>query len=335
MKTFKVAIIGCGTIFPFHADALADCAPAELRAVVDIEPGKAEAAAQKYSCKSFLDYHEVLTDPEIDAVHICTPHYLHCEMAINAMEAGKHVLVEKPMAITREECEKMIRVSEETGKRLGICFQNRYNTTSQAIRALLSSGKAGRILAGKASVTWLRGKDYYTSASWRGSWAQEGGGVLINQSIHTLDLLQWFIGNPVRIKGNTDTRFLQDIIEVEDTAEATIQFDNGVNGFFFATNGYADSPVELQIVCEKAILNLSDNLSVRYKTGETEVITDLHPKTGGKAYYGAGHVALIEDFYDSLLSGKPFPVDGNQGISTIRLIQALYKSNSSRQWITL
>lgn len=336
MKKYNVALIGCGTIHSFHADALAACPDTELKAVVDIDISKAERASVKYGCKAFQDYKEVLAGTDIDSIHICTPHYLHSEMAIEAMKAGKHVLTEKPMAISVKECEDMIQASEKTGMQLGVCFQNRYNTTSQYIKRLLLSGKAGRVLAVKASVTWLRGKDYYSSASWRGSWAQEGGGVLINQAIHTLDLLQWFTGKAKRIKGTTDIRFLQDIIEVEDTAEATIQFENGARGFFFATNCYADAPVELQLVCENVILTLTEPLlTIRYGNGEAETISDIHPRTGEKAYYGVGHAALIEDYYACLSKGIPFPVDGTQGISTIRLIQSLYKASEENNWIDL
>lgn len=335
MRLYKTAIIGCGVIHSLHADALANYPHADLKTVVDTDAEKAEASARKYGCKALTDYRDALSDPEIDVVHICTPHYLHAPMAIEAMKAGKHVLTEKPMAISVEDCMKMRSISAETGRQLGVCFQNRYNTTSRYIKMLLESGKAGGIIATKASVTWLRGRDYYGSAPWRGTWAQEGGGVLINQAIHTLDLLRWFAGQAVKIKGNTDTRFLEDIIEVEDTAEATILFENGARGFFFATNGYANTPVELQLVCESVVMTLAGDLIVKYKSGESEIITDVHPKTGEKAYYGAGHAALIEDFYDSLLAGKPFAVDGSQGIETIRLIDALYKSSKSRAWVEL
>lgn len=333
MTRFNTAIIGCGTVYNVHADALASNPNTRLTAVADIDAARASAAAQKYGCRAYDDYREVLSDPTVDSVHICTPHHLHCAMAIEAMNAGKHVLSEKPMAISVEECEEMIKTSGRTGRQLGICFQNRYNTTSLYIKQLLQSGKTGRILTAKASVTWLRERDYYAGSAWRGKWSTEGGGVLINQAIHTLDLLQWFIGKPIRIKGNTDTRFLKDVIEVEDTAEATILFDSGIHAFFYATNGYAGSPVELEVVCENAVLKLSDSsLTVNYSNGDTESVSDIHPKTGEKAYYGTGHAILIDNFYISLLEGKPFAVDGGQAIEAIRLIRALYRSSSSGCW---
>jgi predicted dehydrogenase len=335
MKKFNAAIIGCGAVYNVHANALLSLNSAQLCAVADTDAKRADDAGRKYGCKSYHSFSDVIADPQIDAVHICTPHYLHSAMAIEAMRAGKHVLTEKPMAITAEECEEMIRVSDQTGMQLGVCFQNRYNTTSIYIRELLWSGRAGRILAAKASVTWLRKADYYLQSDWRGTWEKEGGGVMINQAIHTLDLLQWFIGNPVRIKGTADNRFLRDVIEVEDTAEAAILFENGVRTFFFATNSYQDSPVELELVCENAVIKLSGVLTVQYSNGDTETVRDVHPRTGEKAYYGVGHMSLIDDFYSSLAQGRPFPVDGRQGIEAVRLVRALYDSSGSGKWIEL
>jgi predicted dehydrogenase len=335
MRKYSAAIIGCGTIHSIHAAAISDITGVQLGAVADIDGEKADETARRYDCRAYHSFNDVIADPQIDTVHICTPHYLHSTMAIEAMKAGKHVLTEKPMAITVKECEEMIMVSEQTGRQLGICFQNRFNTTSLHIKALLESGKAGRILAAKASVTWLRQKEYYLESSWRGTWEREGGGVMINQAIHTLDLLQWFIGNPVSIKGSVDTRIFKDVIEVEDTAEATILFENGVHAFFYATNGYADSPAEIEIVCENAVIKLSGTLTVRYKNGDIETVSDIHPHTGGKAYYGAGHLSLIEDFYSSLATGEPFSVSGRQGIKAIRLVQGLYSSSKNGKWIDL
>lgn len=191
MKKLNSAIIGCGSIHTVHAEALVSSAHANLYAVCDIDEARASNSAEKYNCRAFSDYHEMLNDSNIDVVHICTPHYLHAPMAIAAMKSGKHVLCEKPIATSTGDAEEMIRVSRETGKKLGICFQNRYNTTSQKIKDTLVSGKAGKILGAKAFVTWHRDKSYYDSGEWRGTWEKEGGGVLImgdgdNYSIHGL-----------------------------------------------------------------------------------------------------------------------------------------------------
>lgn len=336
MRKFNVGVIGCGTIFPIHAEAVLSCENANLYAVCDIDEKKAAEAAARYQCRYFTDYREMLKESNIDSVHICTPHYLHASMAIDALKARKHVLAEKPMSISTADAAEMIRVSEETGLQLGVCFQNRYNTTSQKIKEVLDSGEAGAIKGAKAFVTWFRDASYYNSAEWRGTWDKEGGGVLINQAIHTLDLLQWFLGDIDKIKGHADTRLLTDVIEVEDTAEATILFKSGAVGLYYATNCYAaNSPVEIEIVCENALLKLSNELVVTYNDGREDHFSDIDKRTGEKAYWGSGHATLVNDFYSRLASGERFPIDGRQAIKAIEIIQALYKSSESGKYVKL
>ncbi|WP_246599587.1 Gfo/Idh/MocA family protein [Clostridium lacusfryxellense] len=282
MIILKAAIVGCGAIYTNHAEALTNNDNIELVCVCDINEEKAAKAADKYKCKYYTDYNQMLKTEKLDVVHICTPHYLHASMSIAAMRSGNHGLTEKPMAISISDAKAMIEVSKETGKRLGVCFQNRFNATSVRIKEAIESGEVGKVIRAKGFVTWHREAPYYTDSGWRGSWKTEGGWVLINQSIHTLDLLQWFLGDIHYIKGSVDTRLLQDVIEVEDTAEATIKFSNGASAIFYATNCYStDSPVELEIICEKAVLRLTEDLTIKYKNGETEYTTDADNKAIG------------------------------------------------------
>ena len=323
----KAAIIGCGNIHGFHAEGIKKSGFAELAAVADIDAGRSGASAARYGCDFYTDYREVLKNPEIDAVHICTPHYLHAPMAIDAMRMGKHVLVEKPMAISSSDAVEMTKVSRETGKQICVCFQNRYNATSLKIKEMLDSGQLGTATGARAFVTWNRGAAYYAGGAWRGTWKEEGGGVLINQAIHTLDLLQWFLGDIAGIKGSYDTKLLKDVIEVEDTAEAVIKFKSGAVALFYATNCYVtDSPILLEVICEKAKLTLEEKLTITYKDGSTEVVTENDKATGEKAYWGCGHEALIRDFYDSLIKGRELFVDGTRGITALRMIEGIYRS---------
>lgn len=336
MSVLNAAIIGCGTIFEKHAEAVAGLEKARLYAVCDIDAEKAEKAAKQYGCRCFTDFCEMLEDDAINVVHICTPHYLHAPMAIKAMERGKHVLTEKPMAISVRDAGEMIRVSRKTDKTLGVCFQNRYNATSMKIREVLRSGKAGKILGAKAIVTWSRSGEYYTESGWRGTWEKEGGGVLINQSIHTLDLVQWFMGEIDGIKAHVDTRLLKGIIEVEDTADATITFKSGSSCIFFATNNYAvNSPVEIEIICENAVLKLRDILDISYSDGSEEHISEAEKAAGQKAYWGDSHKYLIGDFYEGLLKGKKFALDGEEGIVAIKMIDAIYRSSKTNDYVQL
>lgn len=334
MSKLRAAIIGCGAIHKTHAQAIIDNPNAELVSVVDIDAEKAEQSAKLYNCRYFTDYKDMLNDKEIDVVHLCTPHYLHAPMAIDSMLAGKHVLTEKPAAIKSSDVMRMAEVSKNTGKSLGVCFQNRFNNTSARIKEILSSGKAGKILGAKAMVTWKRDEEYYASGYWRGTWEMEGGGVLINQSIHTLDLLQWFCGDVVKIKGSYDTRLLKHVIEVEDTAEATLIFKNGSAGLFYATNCYAaHSPVEIEIICENALIKLSDNLTITYKSGETEHVSDSLSSVPGKSYWGSGHAVLIDEFYNCILEQRPFLIGPEEGVKTIKLIEGIYESAGTGEYV--
>lgn len=334
MEELGVAIIGCGAIHKVHADTVINNPYARLISVVDVNEQKAKAAALKYNCSFYTDYREALKDPGIDVVHICTPHYLHAPMALDAMMNRKHVLTEKPMAISVADAQEMIKVSGETGKSLGVCFQNRYNTTSLRIKRIIESGEVGEILGAKASVTWHRDEKYYTDSGWRGIWDKEGGGVLINQAIHTLDLLQWFMGEIDSLKGNVDTRLLKGVIEVEDTAEATILFKSGAAALFYATNCYrVNSPVELEIVCEKALIKLAGDLTILYENGEEERAADIDTRTGEKSYWGCGHSMLIDDFYKKLIKGKKFGIDGSEGLKALKLVKAVYESSAAGQYI--
>lgn len=336
MRRTGVAVIGCGAISKLHFDSIVNTPDTELIYAVDINEKRAKDAASAYGCGFHTDYREVLNDPAVHAVHLCTPHYLHCQMALDAMEKGKHVLTEKPMAISPEDAERMIRKSEETGLTLGVCFQNRYNATSVKIREALDSGRAGSILGAKASVTWNRDEGYYKADSWRGTWEMEGGGVLINQAIHTLDLLQWFAGDAVSVRGSCFKSLLENVIEVEDSAQAIIKFDSGVNALFQATNCYCvNSPVSIEIICTNATINLDGSLTIRYNDGKTECFTDDNPLTGEKSYWGYSHKLLIQDFYDCIHTGRKFTLDGHEGIKALKIVKAIYKSSDTGQWVTL
>ncbi len=325
MSKLNCAVIGCGRIFSVHADSIMKCADANLYAVCDSDKERAEEAAKKYQCKAFGDYKELLNDKLIDVVHICTPNNLHASMVICAMQLGKHVLTEKPMAVTVADAQEMIKVSKDTGKLLGVCFQNRYNTTSIKVKELLASGKAGRVLGGRAFMTWKRDREYYASDAWRGTWDQEGGGALINQAIHTLDLVQWFMGDVEKVEGSIHTRLLKDDIEVEDTGEATIVFKDGTVALFYASNNYCtDAPVSIELVCENAVIVMNEELSIKYKSGEIETVIDIDPATGAKSYWGNSHKVLIEEFYHSIINGGTAQIDGEQGIISLKMIHGVY-----------
>ncbi|MBR3692750.1 MAG: Gfo/Idh/MocA family oxidoreductase [Clostridia bacterium] len=331
MKAFRCAVIGCGNISRRHTEALTASARAELVAVCDIREDRAKAAGEKFGVPFYTDYRELLAREDIDSVHICTPHYLHAPIAIAALSAGKHVFTEKPMATTPEDCEAMIAAADAAGKYLGVCFQNRYKFINAKLRELVLSGIYGKPVGGKGIVTWYRDIPYYADSGWRGSFATEGGGVLINQSIHTLDLLLWTLGDPVDLRASCGifSELLEGNIEVEDTATAHLRFEGGATALFFASNAWKNnSPIEFEIQCEKALLIAADDeLIIRAPGKAEERIADTTPKTDDKSYWGNCHSIIIEDFYAAISDGRPFAVDGKEGKRALTVIDGIYKAS--------
>ncbi len=329
MKKTGVAIVGCGTIFPMHARAVCKADNTELLLVVDIDREKAESAAVKYGCRYDTDYKSILQDSGIEAVHLCTPHYLHGPMAKELLQSGKHVLTEKPMGINIGECMEMNRISQKSTCQLGVCFQNRYHDTCVKVKKMIDDQSLGRVLGARAFVTWMRNEEYYTQSPWRGTWEKEGGSLLMNQSIHTLDLLQWFLGDIGDVSGSVATHLLSGTIETEDTAEALISFQSGARALFYATNNHiANAPVFIEVLCEQGSMSLSGDLVIQYKDGRSEIVQD-QPSTGAKSYWGTGHKNLIQHFYSCIRKKTPFPVSGTEGIKSIEIIDRLYSSGNS------
>jgi len=323
----NAAIIGCGAIAPIHADGIDSCELSRLYAVTDIIPEIAVRFSKEYGCKYLFDYKEVLADKNVDVVHICTPHFLHSEMAVEALKAGKDVILEKPLGISELQAKKVIEAEKQTGRKLTVCFQNRYNNTSIKIKEFLESGIGGKVLGARGLINWYRDAKYYTESTWRGKWETEGGGVLINQAIHSIDLLVYFLGEVKSVSGNISTRLIEDIIEVENCAEGIIEFTCGVKSLFYATSCYCkDAPVEIEIVCENALISLRDNLTIKYNTGEEEIYEDSSIETIGKSYWGSGHTRLINDFYKSLEYNLPVMLNSNEAIKALNVVLDFYKS---------
>lgn len=327
MKKLKTAIIGCGNISGVHVNAINKSNKAELVAVVDIIEERAKKAAKLHDCKYFTDYRD-LSKMDLDVVHICTPHFLHYPMAVDMLESGFNVLVEKPLAITVKQAAEMIETAAINGQRLGVVYQNRFNENALLVKKIIAEKIYGNILGIRGFLTWCRDKKYYQQDKWRGYYKTEGGGVLINQAIHTLDLLSWFVGDVRAIKGHVDTRVLNDIIEVEDTAEATIYYENGVVGLFYASNCFAtNSPVEIEISFEKGSLKLiGDNLLI---TGDGKEYYNMKKKSSKyKSYWGNGHLKLIEGFYSDIIEDKEENIiKGEEGLKTLQLIEGIYTSS--------
>ena len=232
-ENLRFAIVGGGVIGPIHAMAIAGASGAELVAVCDVVPEAAQKFAEKFGVTAYTDVDEMLAQEKLDVVNICTPSGLHGEYACKVMLTGRHTIVEKPMEITRSAMDEMLRVQRGMGVKMAVISQHRFDAASQRVHALIREQAFGRLVLGNAIIPWWRSQAYYDSGAWRGTWQLDGGGVLMNQSIHSIDLLQWFMG-PVRsVHAYTDT--LAHRMETEDVAVAVLRFANGALGTIAAT----------------------------------------------------------------------------------------------------
>lgn len=316
----KVGIIGLGTISAVHTAALKKDGQ-EIIAVCDVEPIRLNNYNALYSlnAKTYADYREMICAERLDAVHICTPHYLHAEMIIFALEHNVNVLCEKPMCISAAEIKLIIAAEKKSNAILGVCLQNRYNASSMYAKEYLSDKT---VLGGSGSVVWSRDEKYYRQAEWRGKRKTEGGGVMINQALHTLDLMQWLIGMPEYVTAQTFNYHLNGVIEVEDTCSAIYEGKGFGYNFYATTASSVDFPAEITIKTDEYIAILPEAVLINGKT------VDFYEKKIDvkKRYYGTGHEKLIADFYACLESGKKFAVDGNEGAKSVKMILGAYSS---------
>ena len=317
----KIAIIGLGVIGKVHAEALALLGtPATV--LCDIDQGALLVARDAFAKDAALytDWEVMLREAKPDVVHICTPHYLHAPMVIAALRANINVLCEKPLCIREEDIAEILEAEAASTASLGVCHQNRYNDVNVFLKEYLAER---RVLGAHGAVTWQRTKEYYASAAWRGTWAYEGGGALINQALHTLDLLLWLCGEPQSLVATKDNLTLKGDIEVEDTV--ALRAFGEVPFSFFATVGAGVSfPVTLQFQLEGGD-HLLVQPKVAYLNGKPLATGEIK-RVLGKACYGDGHLRLFSHYYDCLAKGEHFPIDGKEAAKVIRVILRTYQS---------
>ena len=331
----KAAIIGCGGISQVHGWAINNIENAELSLVCDIEYDKAKCLSEKYTegcAKVTTDWYE-LCDSDIDVVHICTPHYLHVPMALELLRHEKAVFMEKPCAISAGEFMQLKTEESKCPGKLGFCFQNRYNETTKVIDRLIAEGSIGKLKGGRAFVTWKRDEDYYIGSKWKGKKGTEGGGVLINQAIHTLDLLVKYLGKTIKVRSTVSNHHLENTIDVEDTVEAYLEFEDERRAVFYATNAYTyDAGIFLELHGETGTISLNENEVVLRNREKVQLFFPKEDRGIGKGYWGSGHAACIRDFYESLEGGKAFPVGIKEIENTFYTMMNIYEQGGSNTW---
>ncbi|MCL2445362.1 MAG: Gfo/Idh/MocA family oxidoreductase [Oscillospiraceae bacterium] len=341
MQTYKAAIIGCGNIFPMHAVSVQRTEGVELVAICDNKPERAIAAAQEFSCKAYTDYQEMLRTEQIDVVHLCLPHYLHAPVAIDCMKQGVHVLTEKPMAISLTDAKAMIDTTKQCGVTLGCIFQNRYNAGTLLVKEELAKGTLGSIKAAKCFVTWNRSDAYYSASDWKGTWEKEGGGLVIDQAIHTLDMLRYLVDEDIAYVDAFIANRGHASIEVEDTAEGVIAYKSGLLTNFHAINYYSyDADVTIELDCENALVQMvGDNATIKFHDGRTLMAqrnpTENFDYGNVKSYWGVNHVKQISNFYASMRSGIAPYITVESAYKTQEMVCAIYQSGKEGRKIYL
>ncbi|MDR1262027.1 MAG: Gfo/Idh/MocA family oxidoreductase [Oscillospiraceae bacterium] len=333
--TIGAAVVGCGGISATHLTAIRALASDGVRIVslYDTKPDRAEKRKAEFGGEAAAAFDDILRDPRVDAVHILTPHALHAGMVRAVINAGKYALCEKPLATSLADLDDLTRLDSDN-RCLCCIFQNRYNPSVQRAKAMLDAGEMGGVFSLKGMLTWKRGAAYY-SDDWHGVQALEGGGVLINQAIHTLDLMLYLGGPLSALKASVSTDLLEGLIDVEENAHIVLRYADNKTGLFFASNSNGmDDPPEVTIVCEKGALTLRGDTLYRYNENGYELLVDRSSAPViGKAVYGSSHITQIHEFYSCIRENRPFTIGAKEAAPAARAVLAAYESSRENRWV--
>jgi predicted dehydrogenase len=326
------ALIGCGKIARRHAEILSRMEEVQLLAVCDVIEERAHTFGERYGARWYINYDEMLEkEKTIQVVNVLTPSGLHARNVLDIVEYKKHIVVEKPMALTLDDADEMIDKCSKYGVKLFVVKQNRYNLPVKKLREAIEEDRFGRLVLGSVRVRWCRRQDYYDSESWRGTWAKDGG-VITNQASHHIDLLTWMMGDVESVMAKTATRLVN--IETEDTGVVILKFRNGSLGVIEATTAARPTDLEgsISILGERGVIEIGGFAANEMKIwnfedkrpGDEEVlkkyIQDPHD------LYGFGHREYLKEVIDSIINEKEAFVDGVEGRKSLELVNAVYES---------
>ena len=341
---FGFGILGCGVISTAHLKGIASCPQAYLAAVCDIDEDKGrKLAAENGNAKFYKDYRDLVKDPEVDVVSICTPSGIHAEGVVAAAQAGKHLLCEKPLDICAEKMSRMIEAADKARVKLGCVFQMRTDAVNIKAREIVRSGQLGRLTMGDAFMKYYRSRAYYASAGWRGTWELDGGGALMNQCVHGIDLLMWLMDSPVERVFARAKHLVRDI-EVEDTCCASLQFANGALGTIIGTTSCnPGEPTRVEIhgdlgslcmsdkkITHYAVTSEPDGLAQEQTQSPQESQNDSEDKMSAMNDPGKislrGHSFLVHDLIAAITEDREPYIDGRSARRAVDLILAIYES---------
>ena len=332
MKTLthkiKFGIVGCGMIANVHAKAISEIAEAELVGASDNSYDYALKFAQKWGIRAFNDYNELLSDKEIDVVCVCTPSCFHAQNSIDALNSGKHVVLEKPMAITVEDTDKIIETCAKTGKLLTVISQLRFSKDILKIKKLIEEGAFGKITLCSLDMKYYRSPEYYSSSPWKGTLKFDGGGALMNQGIHGIDLLEFIMGDIKTVKGKAKTLYHD--IEVEDTAVAIVEFNNGALGTITASScAYPGFNRYITICGSNGYVILSENkilkLEIKGLATEINTVGDLGGSNDPTKVNSEYHKLQLENLLSAIKGEGKLLIDCYEGKKAVKIIENIYK----------
>jgi predicted dehydrogenase len=319
------AVVGLG-MGRSRSKMIAETPGARLAVVCDLNEERAKAAAQELHVPYTLDHHEALARKDVEVVLVMTPTGAHAPVAIDAAGAGKHVVTTKPLEVTVERCDQVIRACDEAGVVLAVDFGSRYAQDMQTVKRAIDEGKLGRLILGEATLKWYRSQAYYDAGGWRGTWAMDGGGSLMNQSIHPIDLLLWFLGDAKRVMGTA--AIFTHCIETEDLGMALIEFASGAVGRILGTTTYPESqPFEVNVHGNRGGVVTRDGAIAGWHFLEGAKDTVIEP--------GTGPANIVADMVGVLRQNRKPVVDGREGRRPVELIQAIYQSAGEGGWVHL
>ena len=332
------AILGAGMVAEYHLNAIQECADlgARLVGVGHYNPARYDEISQRFGVPA-RSYDDVLADPAVDAVCICTPSGQHAQETIAAASHGKHVLVEKPMALSLPDADAMIAACRENGVQLGVCLQRRAEPLFRRVHDAIHGGDLGEITLGVVTMPYYRDEPYYAQADWRGTWEMDGGGVLMNQGIHIIDLLLWFLGDPVDVHAFADSRHRS--VEIEDTAGAVLRFANGALATITATVATEPGfPHRLEVYGTNGGIQIEGESVLRWGLADEAKATvepwpvateQVDPGMAGdpRGISTSGHIAILKDFISGIRRGEDPVIDGTEGRRSLATILAVYEDS--------
>lgn len=340
-KTYGFGIVGCGTIAGWHAEAISKLHEAKLVGVTDAFPEAGEAFAGKYGVRFSKSFDEMLENREVEIICICTPSGMHAPLAEKAVLAGKHVIVEKPMALNLEEADKVIHACEAAGVKMAVISQLRFSKAAKQLKAALDNGALGKLVMGDIYMKYFRSQEYYDKGGWRGTWKMDGGGALMNQGIHGVDLLQYMMGPVKSVFAHTRTMTRK--IEVEDTVSAVLEFRSGALGVIqAATSIYPGTPRRLEINGEKGTIIMEEESITKWEAAGMCIPENLHigntdssAASNPAAISMDGHLEQIGDMIEAVKTGKKPLVDQYEGRKPLEIIMAVYESSRTGRLVEL